>query len=196
MTDTEHPDLRGLDLDALEKVATDARDCPDPYPDGGPLGRFIEAFDPPTVLKLISAARSTITGALASCEGGKGGGTEADHDRALAFVRRWLSEPYDPGQHPEWLNLARAYAHVRREPEAEPRDVVFQDDGGLWIRDPQGNCRPFDIHDYESLLAVAQPSPLTVPETSGRETSVADIAACAFGDTAGDAHSQSEGGER
>lgn len=35
----------------------------------------------------------------------------------------------------------------------EIRDAVFCDDGGLWVRDALGNCRPFDIHDYESLVA-------------------------------------------
>lgn len=33
----------------------------------------------------------------------------------------------------------------------EARDEVFCDDGGLWVRDPLGNCRPFDINDYEAL---------------------------------------------
>ena len=35
----------------------------------------------------------------------------------------------------------------------EARDDIYFDEGGLWVRDPQGNCRPFDIHDYESLAA-------------------------------------------
>ena len=36
---------------------------------------------------------------------------------------------------------------------AEARDEVFCDDGGLWVRDPRGNYRPFDINDYEALIA-------------------------------------------
>lgn len=32
----------------------------------------------------------------------------------------------------------------------ERQDTVFCDDRGLWVRDPLGNCRPFDINDYES----------------------------------------------
>ena len=43
----------------------------------------------------------------------------ADHPRAARFVREWLSAPYDPNQHPEWLNLARAYAHLARQSEGD-----------------------------------------------------------------------------
>lgn len=35
----------------------------------------------------------------------------------------------------------------------EIRDEVFCDDGGIWVRDPRGNCRPFDINDYDALRA-------------------------------------------
>jgi hypothetical protein len=37
-----------------------------------------------------------------------------------------------------------------------PRDQVFSDDDGLWVRDPLGNCRPFDINDYEALAHIAE----------------------------------------
>lgn len=37
-----------------------------------------------------------------------------DHERAAEFSRQWLGEPYDPNQHPEWLNLARAYLALSR----------------------------------------------------------------------------------
>ncbi len=36
-----------------------------------------------------------------------------DFARADGFVRSWLRSEYDPAQHPEWLNLARAYWRLR-----------------------------------------------------------------------------------
>lgn len=36
-----------------------------------------------------------------------------DFARADGFARSWLRSEYDPDQHPEWLNLARAYWRLR-----------------------------------------------------------------------------------
>jgi hypothetical protein len=35
----------------------------------------------------------------------------------------------------------------------EIKDEVFCDGDGLWVREPLGNCRSFDIHDYEAMAS-------------------------------------------
>jgi hypothetical protein len=53
---------------------------------------------------------------------GQGGGpvvSPEDHERARRFCLEWLGEPYDPDQHPEWLNLARSYLDLERRSRAK-----------------------------------------------------------------------------
>jgi hypothetical protein len=89
-----------------------------------------------------------------------------DFDRAEKFAREWGRSAYDPEQHPEWLNLTRAFLRLRREAEATEalardrlerirplyiaaRDVVehaTQDVDGRWII----------AGDGEALLAALQ----------------------------------------
>jgi hypothetical protein len=88
----------------------------------------------------------------------------ADHDRALAFVKRWLSEPYDPDQHPEWLNLARAYAEIARrssagKPEPNPEWEAKADAAHEAIRAEVGDGNPFDaLTMLETWKAHAEPA--------------------------------------
>lgn len=88
----------------------------------------------------------------------------ADHDRALSFVRRWLSEPLDPDQHPEWLNLARAYAQAMRSVEATEKGAELWERSAQLIRDGSrfggdAGDREFGCGMQEALRALGVPKP-------------------------------------